>query len=745
MSRRSRSTRCLTRPLASCWTDSSPAFPPQPERGIVERAEGIPLYAIETVRGLFDKGLLEKGGDGLLHLHGELGELEISPGLTALIASRLDALAPDERRLVKECSVLGGSFPRQAVEAVSDIEAAFLDELLSTLVRKEILTVRADKLSPERGQYAFTQSLIRSVAYDMLTRAERKARHLRTAEHLQTVFPDEGTEVAEVVASHFYDAYLAARDDPDSGELRVRARDAYVQAAERAESVGALEAAESAYLRAAHLSSEEANQATFTEKAGRLAGLAGWNERATEHLEAAIAVHVGAGRRVEAARATAELGEVLANLGRGEQTIRLMREALASLQGTMAPPEVAANLLVTLGSALTFSGYPDEASGTIDRALTLAQHHELADPLASALNAKAILLQQAGRSEEAVALFEQSVSVSRRHGITGREMRAEHNLADLCMTRDLPGAEEHATAAVALARRQGLRGLEAVAAGNLMYVLMMAGRLDEERRLGTELLQAGGDNRPGAEDIHFRLAHLESLRGNVEAARERVSLCGTESDDVQYKTMYAAAEAAVSLAEGRSRHALAIALGAIDEAMSAGFGIVHEAVRFAFPIALEAAIDAGDLEQVTRLVETLGTCPVGEVPPFLRAQVARARALVAELRGEVTGVEENLVAAESTFRDLGYPYWTARAQLDLSEWLARQDRLDESARLAAEAAATFEKVGAVRMLVRGRARLEPELVRTPGADGERAVAQSHLSCSEGAAGRPFSPTDRVVP
>ena len=119
--------------------------------------------------------------------------------------------------------MLGGSFPRQAIEAVSDIDSGDLDELLSSLVRKEVLTVRADKLSPERGQYAFTQSLIRSVAYDMLTRAERKARHLRTAAHLRTAFPDQGAEVAEVIAAHLHDAYRAAGGDPDAGELRSEA------------------------------------------------------------------------------------------------------------------------------------------------------------------------------------------------------------------------------------------------------------------------------------------------------------------------------------------------------------------------------------------------------------------------------------------------------------------------------------------------------------------------------------------
>ena len=112
-----------------------------------------------------------------------------------------------------------------------------------------------------------------------------------------------------------------------------------------AESVGALEAAESAYVRAAELSSEEPKQTTFTEKAGQMADLAGWNERAAGHFEAAIAAHVEAGRLVDAARDTARLGDVLNNLGRGEQAIRLIREALASLEGILAPPEVVADLL----------------------------------------------------------------------------------------------------------------------------------------------------------------------------------------------------------------------------------------------------------------------------------------------------------------------------------------------------------------------------------------------------------------
>ena len=132
------------------------------------------------------------------------------------------------------------------------------------------------------------------------------------------------------------------------------------------------------------------------------------------------------------------------------------------------------------------------------------------------------------------------------------------------MTHDLPGAEEHARAALALARRWGLRGHEAIAASNLMYILMMAGRLDEASQLGTELLQAGGDERPGAAEIHHSLACLEALRGNADAASEHLAGCRAwaESDDVQNKALYAAGQAAVLLAEGDGRHALESVLAA---------------------------------------------------------------------------------------------------------------------------------------------------------------------------------------
>ena len=84
-----------------------------------------------------------------------------------------------------------------------------------------MLAVQADPRSPEHGQYGFLQDLVRHVAYETLSRHERRARHLAAAEYLATAFPDED-EIAEVVAAHYVDAYEANPDAADAAEMRAQ-------------------------------------------------------------------------------------------------------------------------------------------------------------------------------------------------------------------------------------------------------------------------------------------------------------------------------------------------------------------------------------------------------------------------------------------------------------------------------------------------------------------------------------------
>ncbi len=530
---------------------------------------------------------------------------------------------------------------------------------------------------------------------------------------MRHVFPDEGAEVIEVIAAHLHDAYKAAGDDPDSDELRARAKDAYVHAGDRAEAVGAPGAAETAYLTASELSSDDEERARFIEKSAEMAMRIGADDRALNGFEKAGASHLQAGRIVDAARVAAWIGTMFVRTSRSEQAVACLSDALSSLDPATAPPAVVARLEERLGRALMFTGRSQDAGEPIERALTLVQHHELAETYASALQMKAYLYSGAGRVEEGILNLEGSLETGRKNGLVQVESAAQNLLTDLCMIYDRPGAEEHALAGLALARRQGARGREADMVGNLMYVLMLAGRWDEAARFADEVLEsAAGEATVNTSLLRFRKAFLDALRGELASARQQFAYCESwkDAEDVQASAMYSSGAGALALAAGEYRNALDTATRAIEGALTAGLPLAHEVVRLSFPDAVDAAIAGGDLEAADRLLELFANRPLGEIPQFLRAQVTRTKALLAIARGRDARVEDDLIAAETVFRGLGYPIWLARAQLDRAEWLARQGRLVESARIAEQAAAGFETVGAVPMLARARALLESQAV-----------------------------------
>src|SRR3990170_1395659 len=74
-----------------------PGIPESAVRAIVARAEGIPLYAVETVRMLLNDNRIEREGDAYRPV-GDLTELAVPESLHALIAARMDALQPRARR-----------------------------------------------------------------------------------------------------------------------------------------------------------------------------------------------------------------------------------------------------------------------------------------------------------------------------------------------------------------------------------------------------------------------------------------------------------------------------------------------------------------------------------------------------------------------------------------------------------------------------------------------------------------------
>ena len=210
-----------------------PGIPPELIRLVAERAEGVPLFAVELVRMLLDQGRIVQR-DGRYHLTGEVSadDLATLPGsLHALIGARLDGLGADERSLLQGAAVLGQSFTVDALAHLAGRPSDSVETVLRALTRKELLVLDSDPRSPERGQYRFVQSLIREVAYGRLSRKDRASQHQLVAHYFENLGDQE---LAGAVASHYLQAHEAASGTSAAEELAEHAIRALGAAAERA-------------------------------------------------------------------------------------------------------------------------------------------------------------------------------------------------------------------------------------------------------------------------------------------------------------------------------------------------------------------------------------------------------------------------------------------------------------------------------------------------------------------------------
>ncbi len=297
--------------------------------------------------------------------------------------------------------------------ALTGLADAELEPLLAGLLRKEILSIQADPRSPERGQYSFLQDIVKHVAYETISKKERKTKHLAAAEFLSSVWSAEEDEIVEVVAAHYLDAYAGRRPTtPTPRRSARRPAEMLVRAAERAASLGANTEAQRAYGRAIELTDDALVQAELHERAGMMARTGARPDAAAAHFERAIELCEAAGATHPAARVSARLAEILwQDRGRIEQGLESMEQAFEVLS-TDEPDEDLAALAAQLGRFLFFAGQSGLALQRIETALEIAEALAVPEIFSDALNTKAIIFAGRGRRLEALALLPYALQIA---------------------------------------------------------------------------------------------------------------------------------------------------------------------------------------------------------------------------------------------------------------------------------------------------------------------------------------------
>jgi len=661
-----------------------PGIPGPARARVTDHAQGIPLFAVETVRSLIDRDIVQPV-DGAYRLVGDIGQLHVPDSLHALLAARLDALDPGLRQLVADAAVLGTTFTAEALAAMSGRDEPALRAAVAELVRREVLSVSADPLSPERGSYRFIQQMLRQVAYDTLSRHDRKARHLKAAAYLRAAFPGDGEEVADVIAHHYLDALDAIPEAADAGQIREQAIAALIRAAERAARTGAPALAAANYAAAAELSpaespDEQAAAATLWEQAADAALTSADFATAVQHADRARSCLLQAGDPRAAARAQAVAGQALRRSGHHAQAREQLTAAVEVLRAD--PDTDTVRALGELAQLELFAGSPD-ADRLTTEALALGQALGTGGgQLTELFTTRGIYHGMAGRHPQAIAYLREAARLAEQAGDNVRLGVVLLNVSEALAFTDPAAAADAARAAAGHLRRAGARNHLPIAITNLAHALLLLGDWDTAERELTQAVESG--ELAGIDYLPCYLGWLAALRGDADTAG--TMLGGLRdlraSEDQQDKAKISIVEAFTAAARHQPGNALRHARDTLSHV--GALGITHECPCWAWPLGTRAAHDLGDVSAVGELLELLDSYQPGHLAPMLRAERDLVRARLADHAGDPDAAA-SFATAIAALREHSTPYHLAHGLLDQAQHLSRRGDANGAAAAADEA------------------------------------------------------------
>jgi class 3 adenylate cyclase/tetratricopeptide (TPR) repeat protein len=484
------------------------------QQAVLKRAEGNPLYAEEYARMLS-----EHEGD----------DLALPETVQGLIAARIDALAPGEKTLLQDASVIGKVFWPGALPDGDE-------RTLHALERKEF--VRRDRRSSIAGetQYAFLHALVRDVAYGQIPRAERVEKHRRAAEWLASLAGDRAEDHAEMLAHHYHEALsLADAAGLDTSALRAPARQAFAEGARRALSLNAGSAAFELAVEALDLTEPDGPERPALQLLAAYGGRDLLDKDTVPLLEEAVHGFDAIGDAAGAAEASSMLGRELfyrgdladmqiasahavefarqAPLSGGSaraiarharqleiieanhtDAIEAAREALAFADRT-GDERLAVDALNTIALSRVHSG--DEGGvEDLEKAVERAENAAAVSEHATALNNLANCLWQVGRLDEGSVRLAEAGALAGRYGMTaGIAWHEAEQVYDRGYHGDLDGALAAATRFLSLERAESYQTRPVLA--SRAVVLLARGQIDDavadaERALAG-LREAGPD------------------------------------------------------------------------------------------------------------------------------------------------------------------------------------------------------------------------------------------------------------
>ncbi len=176
--------------------DELPA-PADAIRLLLDRAEGNPFYAQELLRMVIETGSLVRSN----------GEWELARPLPAtlpdtvqgVIASRIDMLPIQEKRVLQDAAVVGRIFWSGVLQRLG---SSAVEAILDVLLEKGLVWQRDTSVVEGERELIFNHILTRDVAYASIPKSRRAGAHAEALSWIEEKTAGRDEEFAEVLAFH---------------------------------------------------------------------------------------------------------------------------------------------------------------------------------------------------------------------------------------------------------------------------------------------------------------------------------------------------------------------------------------------------------------------------------------------------------------------------------------------------------------------------------------------------------------
>ena len=158
-------------------------------RLIVERSDGVPIFAAELIRSIISK-------DGFSPF---LNEKAIPQSLSEILLVRLDRLQHG-RKTVEQAAVLGREFEVSLLRACTQDLTEDIDTALEELLSAQLFIQQS---APNEHVLRFDHALVRDAVYQRMLRSDRERLHAKAAEVLEQQFEASNKTAPHILALHY--------------------------------------------------------------------------------------------------------------------------------------------------------------------------------------------------------------------------------------------------------------------------------------------------------------------------------------------------------------------------------------------------------------------------------------------------------------------------------------------------------------------------------------------------------------